>query len=204
MLPADLQPWAWTALALSLLAATPLHALDAQEPVGRLSLAAVPDPVEVDGARSLNGHLREGLRVRSEGEALDGAEVVLVGVIASADGEIVSRCVSRPTILGSGGLPAFESRCGRSALVSEERLAEGPIELGEPRILRGEEPGCVPGARECGAEDLVSGAALGELAVRMAGEWDGPVLVIGAVPADPERASGVLVDLVAYPCGLPF
>lgn len=201
MLLSNRYAWTWTALTLTFLCAPSLHA---QEGDGRISLAAVPEPVEVDGARALNGHLSEGLRVRADGPALEDAEVVLVGVIASAEGEVLSRCVSQPTTLTSGGLPSFESRCGRSALVSGAELPEGPIELGEPRVLRGEEPGCLPGSRSCSPEDLVSGRAVAEVAVRMARAQGGHLLVIGAVPADAGRASGVVVDLVAYPCGLPF
>ncbi|MEE8488264.1 MAG: hypothetical protein V3S56_08845 [Gemmatimonadota bacterium] len=179
--------WLITGLGLAL-TLSPMASAVAQDGVPesgeKLTLIAPLKPAEFESFEELGQVLRKSLSISYESKDSRSIEVLLMSVLVSPDGDVLSQCTSGLTSVVPGRRTALPDVCedrrygGILDGSGIRGLEPSTVELGEAIILDHEE-------RE-GTDAKNPRALLIQLATEAARRLNVPILAIGVSPADAE------------------
>ncbi len=113
-------------------------------------------------------------------------------VVVGADGRRVSECLSSEKSIKAGGPLRLPASCGTGGFVtSKSGEAIGTATLGTAIVINHEEQYFT---------DMRPLSLLGKTAAEQARRLGSFVLVVGAFPSDRERAKGIDIRGLGYPC----
>ncbi len=190
--------WLIASLGLALML-SPMASAVAQDGVpesgGKLTLIAPLKPAEFETFEELGQVLRKSLSISYESKDSRSIEVLLMSVLVSPDGDVLSQCTSGLTSVVPGRRTALPDVCedrrygGILDGSGIRRLEPSTIELGNAMILNHDEQ------NGRNAKPL---ALLVKLAAEEARRSNVPILAIGVSSAD--AAAGRLAFYEGWPC----